>query len=134
MPMEPTTLPPDYDRASLEDGAPAPHLSDRDRRHLDRFRADFQALHPGRARPAPEPRIPLVLHQIWLGGRPLPERFRRFRERWIELHPEWEHRLWTDREVAAFDFETRDLFEEAEDFGMKSDILRAEVLRRYGGL
>jgi hypothetical protein len=73
------------------------------------------------------------MHQIWIGGE-LPQTYRRWRERWIELHPHWEHHLWTDREIAELDFGTRDLFESTDHIGKKADILRAELLHRFGGL
>jgi len=77
--------------------------------------------------------IPKVIHQIWLGGN-LPEKFARMTAKWPELHPDWEYRLWTDSEVADLDFENRDLFDDTDCWGEKTDILRVEILRRFGGV
>ena len=43
--------------------------------------------------------IPRILHQIWLGGSPIPEEFLEFSAGWRRHHPHWEYRLWTDRRL-----------------------------------
>jgi hypothetical protein len=80
-----------------------------------------------------EATIPPIIHQIWLGS-PVPAELLRYSASWREHHPHWEFRLWTDREVAGLDFGTRDLFESASCWAQKSDLLRAELLHRFGGL
>ena len=123
-----------FDRRLLEEGMTSLYLSPVDRKVLEGFRRLYLANHPAEVEPDEEPRIPRILHQIWIGGGPMPERFRRFRRGWIDHHPGWEHRLWTDAEVAELDFASRDLYDATDDLGMKSDILRAEIIRRFGGL
>ena len=88
---------------------------------------------PDRVDPLPEPSIPKVIHQIWLGSA-VPRKLKRYSESWRRHHPDWEFRIWTDREVADFDFATRPLFDEAECWGQKSDLLRVEILNRVGGV
>ena len=39
--------------------------------------------------------IPRVLHQTWK-TRDVPQEWRAYRQSWLEQHPLWEHRLWTD--------------------------------------
>lgn len=83
--------------------------------------------------PSISPRIPKIIHQVWLGG-PLPEKYRPLQKTWQEKHPDWEYRLWTDADVPNFPFTNKKRFEEAITFGEKSDILRYEILSAYGGL
>jgi glycosyl transferase-like sugar-binding protein len=78
--------------------------------------------------------IPKCIHQIWLGPKSLPSYFKRYQRSWMERHPDWEYRLWTDKDIDNFDFEMKDLYNRSTNFGEKSDILRAEILDRFGGL
>ncbi len=79
-------------------------------------------------------KIPKIIHQIWIGPKPFPEQRKSFCKKWQQLHPDWEYRLWTNSDVSHFDFSLRDLYEEAVNYGQKSDLLRYEILRHYGGL
>jgi mannosyltransferase OCH1-like enzyme len=78
-------------------------------------------------------RLPKIIHQIWLGGE-LPEKYAKFAETWKKFHPDWFYRLWTDKDVESFPFERKDIFDACENVGMKSDVLRYEILNRFGGL
>jgi hypothetical protein len=77
-------------------------------------------------------RIPKVLHQIWLGSK-VPEKYGELTERLREQHPGWTYKLWTDDNI-DFDLVNRSLFEKAVNPGQKSDILRYEILRKFGGI
>lgn len=79
-------------------------------------------------------KIPKIIHQIWLGPKRPPGFFLKFRESWQKMHPDWEYRLWTDADLATYDFELRDLFDLSDNYGEKSDILRCEVLLKHGGV
>lgn len=78
--------------------------------------------------------VPKVIHQIWLGPKRPPQFFLKFRDSWLKRHPEWEYRLWTDADVAKMDFDLKDLYEQSNNYGEKSDILRCEILLKYGGV
>lgn len=77
--------------------------------------------------------IPKIIHQIWL-GKELPSNFKHLAASWQTLHPEWEYRLWTDADIDTFSFKTGDLFHKVKNPGMRSDILRYEILYKMGGL
>lgn len=77
--------------------------------------------------------VPRILHQIWLGDRPLPEEFRRYRESWLRHHPRWEHRLWTEENLPA-GLRRREAYERLRVPAERSDILRYELLWRFGGV
>lgn len=83
--------------------------------------------------PAKITKIPKVIHQIWLGS-PFPEKYKAFAQSWKENHPDWEYRLWTDKDVPGFKLENKALYDAATNYGEKSDILRYEILYRHGGL
>lgn len=82
--------------------------------------------------------IPRVFHRIWLGA-PMPARFVEFGERWKELHPEWTFRLWDESNVPPL--ANQDLWDAAaelvtpgHDLQFRSDVLRYELLERFGGV
>ena len=80
-----------------------------------------------------KPRIPKIIHQIWLGS-PFPEKYIELQNTWKKFHPDWEYHLWTDENIKDLKFINREIFDKTENFGAKSDILRYEVLYQFGGL
>lgn len=86
--------------------------------------------------PAP---IPRILHQAWLGP-PVPDDVGRLSERWVELHPEWEHELVDDRAAARILAGLEDgailtrALRAARDDTMRADLLRLVLLRERGGV
>jgi len=78
------------------------------------------------------PRIPHLIHQIWLGG-PLPELYKPLTESWRRFNPGWEYRLWDEKSILAFGLENERSFKSSPNFGAKSDIARYEILERLGG-
>jgi mannosyltransferase OCH1-like enzyme len=77
--------------------------------------------------------IPKLIHQIWIGDdKPLPMWHSRFLESWKTNHPQWTYKLWTNSDV--FPLRNQHAFDVAPNVGSKSDILRYEILYRYGGL
>ena len=82
--------------------------------------------------------IPRVLHQIWLGKGEMPLHQRRWRRRFAEMNPHWEMRLWTDGNLPPI--LNRNAWDACGNVGgtpgcvMRSDILRLELLARYGGV
>ena len=79
------------------------------------------------------PRIPRVFHQIWLGPEPPPRDFDQFRESWREHHPGWELRLWREDDLPG-DLRTRAVYERERQPVERADILRLELLWRFGGV
>jgi hypothetical protein len=83
-------------------------------------------------RPQCGERIPKVFHQIWLGGGPLPSKFRRFQQTWKRHHADWEFRLWN--ETNLFRLANQAEFDHAAQPAQKADIARYEILERFGGV
>ena len=84
-------------------------------------------------------RIPKKIHFIWLGSKfPAAKYYERFYKTWEALHPTWEIILWDDERVKALIQEKELLnakaFKMATNYGEKSDILRLELLYRFGGI
>jgi mannosyltransferase OCH1-like enzyme len=76
--------------------------------------------------------IPRTFHQIWLGNRPIPDRYQRWTQRWLELNPGWTLKLWNDENLPQII--NRAEFDAGEKMAAKSDILRYEICARYGGV
>ena len=101
--------------------------------NLNIFRALFEKYKLENIMPDKEPRIPKIIHQIWLGGR-MPSVFKPLIETWLKNHPSWQYKLWTDADIESFHLENQELYNAAKNYGQRSDILRYEILYRYGGL
>lgn len=81
-----------------------------------------------------ENKIPKIIHYIWLGGKPIPERDQKFIDGWKELHPDYEFKLWNE---SNFDMDVCDYVREAyanKKWSFISDYIRAYVLYNYGGI
>ncbi len=76
-------------------------------------------------------RIPKTVHQIWLGSE-VSEKYREWMQSWKMQG--WTYKLWTDKEVQNFPLYNRELYDQTENYGAKSDILRYEILTKEGGL
>lgn len=79
------------------------------------------------------PRIPKIIHQIWLGS-PYPEKYKALRDTWLAHNPGWKYKLWTEPEIEALKLVNKKQYEKAKNYGERSDIARYEILYRFGGL
>jgi inositol phosphorylceramide mannosyltransferase catalytic subunit len=62
----------------------------------------------------------------------MPEEFERYGRTWVEHHPEWEMRLWADDNLP--ELRHPDALERCRNEGEQSDLIRYEVLLRFGGV
>ncbi|MFZ4773198.1 MAG: glycosyltransferase family 32 protein [Chlamydiia bacterium] len=86
--------------------------------------------------PYAPPSIPKKIHFIWLGS-PLSERRQLVLDSWKNFHPDWEQKIWTDADMDTFvwpDDRLQSLYEEAETFAEKADLMRAVILSDEGGI
>ncbi len=88
---------------------------------------------PGKVRPDETHRIPPTVHQIWIGPKPFPEKYKKWQKTWQSI-PGWRYKLWTDKDVEQFPFINKDLYDQEKNIGARADILRMEILYREGGL
>ena len=87
-----------------------------------------------------------IVHQIWLGNAPMPENYKIFRQQWQEVNPDWEFKLWTEKEIEAEVWDNQGIYDdiaippegkrshEIAVATQRSDIIRYEILYRYGGM
>ncbi len=75
-----------------------------------------------------------ALHQVWLGPKPPPTEWM---HTWRDLNPSFEYRVWREADVNALGLVNRRLYDRlyrARRFDGCSDVVRAEILLREGGI
>jgi len=78
-------------------------------------------------------RIPKIIHQIWLGGQ-LPDKLKAWQKTWIEKHPDWQYKLWTDDDAKTLNLYNHQLYLNIDRLASKADILSYEILYKFGGV
>jgi inositol phosphorylceramide mannosyltransferase catalytic subunit len=76
--------------------------------------------------------IPRIFHAIWLGPNAMPTEQQAWMQGWRRMHPEWKFILWTDDNLPPMFCGEK--YHQSHTWAQKSDILRFEVLYRYGGV
>lgn len=94
-------------------------------------------------------KIPKILHWIWIGPKAFPRESVDYVRSWVGKHPDWTCYLWTDRErplphpalklrmindLKWGNERMHEHYNNSDNFGEKSDILRLEVLNQEGGI
>lgn len=76
--------------------------------------------------------IPKILHQIWIGPLPPPTNLMKT---WKDKHPDFEYILWNEAEIErrGMKFICSRQIEIMEEINGKADIMRWEILYKYGG-
>ena len=77
--------------------------------------------------------VPKIIHQIWIGPKQPPINLM---NTWKEKHPDFEYIFWneTEFEHRGMIFECQDKIDEMETYCGKTDIMRWEILYKYGGI
>ena len=77
--------------------------------------------------------IPKIIHQIWIGPNPCPINMM---QTWKDKHPDFEYILWNEEELKKRDmqFKCRKRIIEMEEWCGRADIMRLEILYKYGGI
>jgi mannosyltransferase OCH1-like enzyme len=76
--------------------------------------------------------IPPTFHRIWL-DEPMPERYESYWDRFIELHPGRDFVTWNDSTQLDW-MRCKSEFSSAKTWAGKSDVLRYELLWKFGGI
>lgn len=50
------------------------------------------------------------------------------------FHPDWEYKLWTDQDLEHLELINQELYDSVTNPGEKSDILRLELIYKFGGI
>ena len=98
------------------------------------YKTQYEAKKPSKMPTSSIPIIPKIMHQIWIGGTKLPPLYEHYLRECKALHPDWDFKLWTDDNINSMDLQYRDLYDKARSWLGKSDILRYEILMKYGGV
>lgn len=77
--------------------------------------------------------IPNIIHQLWIGPKPRPSKFM---DTWKNMNPDFEYIWWSENELEKrnITLECTDAIEAMEEINGKADIIRWELLYRYGGV
>jgi mannosyltransferase OCH1-like enzyme len=79
--------------------------------------------------------IPKVFHHVWPGADPFRTELHRFRSSFLRHHPDWTFHFWRTALPEGADDDVRALLADSRHtVVVKSDVLRFEVLRLYGGI
>lgn len=79
-------------------------------------------------------KIPRIIHQIWIGSKPLPDLYKKYQNTCKLQNSGWEYRMWTEEQLKKFPLKNKDLYEKASSYPEKADILRYEILKKFGGI
>lgn len=77
--------------------------------------------------------IPKIIHQLWIGNKPPPINLM---NTWKDKHPDFEYIFWNEAELIKRNFHSqlKNKIDEMEEINGKADILRWEILYKYGGI
>jgi mannosyltransferase OCH1-like enzyme len=78
-----------------------------------------------------------IIHQIWVGPYEMPDREKGFVEKMKQMNPDWEHILWTDKNLPELPDAVRircDMFLTQKDYAHVADVLRVFLINKFGGI
>lgn len=95
----------------------------------------YNKFNPSVLKPRIVPAIPKIIHQIWIGSE-LPEVFKKYMQTWQDMHPNWQYILWDDQKIKdeLFPLYNQKFYDQSDSMGVKSDLLKWEIIYRYGGV
>ncbi len=122
-------------------------LPQEDLKHYHFFRNNFET-HYHKNKINESLKIPKIIHFIWIGPKPFPQRSIANLQSWIQHHPGWEIQFWTDdpmREVPVQGIKRRlikevelgelsENYNQSSNYAQKADILRYVILKKWGGV
>ena len=77
--------------------------------------------------------IPKIIHYIWFGGKPFPNKVLKGRESWHKYLPDYEFKLWNEE---TFDVNSVEFTKQAyanKKWAFVSDYVRMYALNKFGG-
>lgn len=125
------------------------------------FKQIYEKYKPTLVTKSEKVKIPEILHFIWLGST-VPTQYQQYQQSWYTHHPTWQVVWWTDQptqfksaavctsfadvakqlkegkkfivvDTAHLSFDNRIFFDKSANYGEQSDILKWEVVYRFGG-
>jgi hypothetical protein len=125
----------DFMQSMTDDNLEAAKFLVSDSVHSDYFRIlqnDYESKKPSKMPYNALPLIPKVMHHIWDGD--IPPLYQNYLNECKKLHPDWEFKIWGDKEVADLGLIYQDLYNKMRGYVIKADVLRYEILYRFGGV
>jgi len=92
----------------------------------------YEAKKPSKMPYIDKPLIPKVMHHVWDGD--LPPLYQHYFDECKKLHPDWEFKFWSDKDIRSLNLEYEDLYNESRNYAGRSDIARYEILYKFGGV
>jgi hypothetical protein len=81
-----------------------------------------------------KPKIPKVIHYVWFGEKPLPDKYRQNIEGWKRLCPDYEIKLWNEDNYDVYKIQyIKDAYK-AGVYAFASDCARIDIINTYGGI
>lgn len=84
-------------------------------------------------------RIPRIIHQVWF-GKPMPNIYKKWQQILKKIHPGWHFICWTEKMLekhfpdGLYNQITFDDQQKKNNYASMADIVRYEVVYRYGGI
>lgn len=82
--------------------------------------------------------IPRIFHSIWVQGTDDPswEPYKPWHETWLGLHPEWEHRVWSEADYLPLveGSPAWDIYQTAVNHAQRTEIAARFVVYEHGGV
>jgi len=92
----------------------------------------YEAKKPSKMLYLDRPLIPKVMHHVWDGD--LPPLYQNYLKECQKIHPDWEFKFWSDKDIKNLKLEYQDLYNKARNYAGRSDIARYEIFYRFGGV
>lgn len=80
--------------------------------------------------------IPRIIHLIWVGKTDAPAFFDLHIIKWQELMPNWEIRVWKNKDITIEHFPEKiiNILQNVKKGAQKADIMRYFIIEKYGGI
>ena len=80
--------------------------------------------------------IPKIIHHVWPGNESdkIPVKFLYHIKKCQLIHPNWQHKIWYEEDIIKENFTSLDLYKNAKSYAERADIMRYEILYKYGGV
>ena len=78
--------------------------------------------------------VPKIIHQIWIGPKQMPLEWM---QTWKDKNPTLKYELWTEKRIDELGLKNRktyDYYVGRQNYAAAGDVVRAEVLERFGGV
>ena len=78
------------------------------------FKSDIFILNKGK-----DKKIPKIIHQIWIGPKKLPKRYKQWMDSWLLHNPSFEYKLWKENDIDKIFLKNREQYEKTKCIGSK---------------